>query len=100
MRDTMKKTTRFKQMLQSQQLEFLMEAHSGLSARIAEEAGFQGLWGSGLSLSAAMGVRDNNEASWTQVLEAVEYMADRITSYNVCYTKLLRLRIVGDAPRA
>jgi len=72
----MKKTTRFKQMLQSQQVEFLMEAHSGLSARIAEEAGFQGLWGSGLSLSAAMGVRDNNEASWTQVLEAVEYMAD------------------------
>jgi phosphoenolpyruvate phosphomutase len=76
MRDTMKKTTRFKQMLQSQQVEFLMEAHSGLSARIAEEAGFQGLWGSGLSLSATMGVRDNNEASWTQVLEAVEYMAD------------------------
>jgi phosphoenolpyruvate phosphomutase len=76
MRDTMKKTTRFKQLLQSHQLEFLMEAHSGLSARIAEEAGFQGLWGSGLSLSAAMGVRDNNEASWTQVLEAVEYMAD------------------------
>jgi len=76
MRDMMKKTTRFKQMLQSQQVEFLMEAHSGLSARIAEEAGFQGLWGSGLSLSAAMGVRDNNEASWTQVLEAVEYMAD------------------------
>jgi phosphoenolpyruvate phosphomutase len=72
----MKKTTRFKQLLQSPQLEFLMEAHSGLSARIAEEAGFAGLWGSGLSISAAMGVRDNNEASWTQVLEAVEFMAD------------------------
>jgi phosphoenolpyruvate phosphomutase len=76
MRDMMKKTTRFKQMLQSQGIEFLMEAHSGLSARIAEEAGFCGLWGSGLSISAAMGVRDNNEASWTQVLEAVEFMAD------------------------
>jgi phosphoenolpyruvate phosphomutase len=72
----MKKTTRFKQLLQSPGLEFLMEAHSGLSARIAEEAGFAGLWGSGLSISAAMGVRDNNEASWTQVLEAVEFMAD------------------------
>ena len=72
----MRKTTRFKQLLNSGQLEFLMEAHSGLSARIAEEAGFQGLWGSGLSISAAMGVRDNNEASWTQVLEAVEFMAD------------------------
>jgi len=72
----MKKTTRFKQLLHSNRLEFLMEAHSGLAARIAEEAGFEGLWGSGLSISAAMGVRDNNEASWTQVLEAVEFMAD------------------------
>jgi len=72
----MKKTTRFKELLRSSQVEFLMEAHSGLSARIAEEAGFEGLWGSGLSISAAMGLRDNNEASWTQVLEAVEFMAD------------------------
>jgi phosphoenolpyruvate phosphomutase len=72
----MKKTTRFKQLLHSNRVEFLMEAHSGLAARIAEEAGFEGLWGSGLSISAAMGVRDNNEASWTQVLEAVEFMAD------------------------
>jgi phosphoenolpyruvate phosphomutase len=72
----MNKTTRFKQLLRSNQLEFLMEAHSGLSARIAEEAGFQGLWGSGLSISAALGVRDNNEASWTQVLEVLEFMAD------------------------
>ncbi len=29
--------------------------------------GFKGIWGSGLSMSAAMGVRDSNEASWTQV---------------------------------
>ena len=72
----MKKTTRFKELLCSPRVEFLMEAHSGLSARIAEEAGFEGLWGSGLSISAAMGVRDNNEASWTQVLDHVEFMAD------------------------
>jgi len=53
-----------------------MEAHSGLSARIVQEAGFQGIWGSGLSISAAMGVRDSNEASWTQVTEVVEFMSD------------------------
>lgn len=53
-----------------------MEAHNGLSARIVEEAGFAGIWASGLSMSAALGVRDNNEASWTQVLEVVEFMAD------------------------
>ncbi|MBT8202423.1 MAG: phosphoenolpyruvate mutase [Acidimicrobiia bacterium] len=53
-----------------------MEAHNGLSAKIAEEAGFEALWGSGLSLSAALGVRDNNEATWTQILEVVEFMSD------------------------
>jgi phosphoenolpyruvate phosphomutase len=48
-------------------MNFLMEAHNGLSAKIVEEAGFKAIWGSGLSISAAMGVRDSNEASWTQV---------------------------------
>ena len=53
-----------------------MEAHNGLSAKIVEEAGFEGIWASGLSMSAALGVRDSNEASWTQVLEMLEFMAD------------------------
>jgi len=70
------KARQFKQLLQASRLEFLMEAHDGLSARIVEEAGFKGIWASGLSISAALGVRDNNEASWTQVLEVVEFMAD------------------------
>ena len=53
-----------------------MEAHNGLSATIVEETGFKGIWASGLSIAAALGVRDNNEASWTQVLEVVEFMSD------------------------
>lgn len=72
----MKKTTVLKNMIKSKDLEFLMEAHNGLSAKIVEETGFKGIWGSGLSISAAMGVRDSNEASWTQVLEVVEFMSD------------------------
>ncbi len=75
----MRKTTRFRELLHSPQLEFLLEAHNGLSARVAEEAGFQGVWASGLCLSAQYGVRDNNEASWTQVLEMLEFMADATT---------------------
>jgi phosphoenolpyruvate phosphomutase len=71
-----RKTTRFRELLHSAQLEFLLEAHNGLSARVAEEAGFPGIWASGLCLSAQYGVRDNNEASWTQVLEMLEFMAD------------------------
>lgn len=56
-----------------------MEAHDGLSAKIVEEAGFDGIWASGLTISAALGVRDNNEASWTQVLEVLEFMSDATT---------------------
>jgi phosphoenolpyruvate phosphomutase len=75
----LKKTTKLKNLITSKDLSFLMEAHNGLSAKIVEESGFQGLWGSGLSISAAMGVRDNNEASWTQVLEVIEFMSDATT---------------------
>jgi phosphoenolpyruvate phosphomutase len=65
-----------RQLLLSPDLSFLMEAHNGLSAKIVEETGFQGIWASGLSISASLGVRDNNEASWTQFLEVLEFMAD------------------------
>ena len=74
--DRTTKCAQFRNLLHSSELEFLMEAHNGLSASIVEEAGFRGIWASGLSISAALGVRDSNEASWTQVLEVVEFMAD------------------------
>jgi phosphoenolpyruvate mutase len=70
------KTTALRRMLDQPELSFLMEAHNGLSARIVEEAGFEGVWASGLSISASLGVRDSNEASWTQVLEVLEFMSD------------------------
>jgi phosphoenolpyruvate phosphomutase len=63
-------------MLTSGQTEFILEAHNGLSARIVEDAGFKGIWGSGLALSAQHAVRDNNELSWTQVVEQLEFMTD------------------------
>ncbi|MBI4429748.1 MAG: phosphoenolpyruvate mutase [Ignavibacteriales bacterium] len=75
----MKKTAQLRRLLQSPTLEFLMEAHNGLSARIVEEAGFKGIWGSGLSISASQAVRDNNELSWTEVLDIVEFMSDATT---------------------
>ena len=69
-------SSQFKKLLLSPQLEFICEAHNGLSAKIVEEAGFRGIWASGLSISAQFGVRDNNEASWTQVLDNLEFMSD------------------------
>jgi len=70
------RSAKLRQLLHSPRLEFLMEAHNGLSARIVREAGFSGIWASGLSISAQFGVRDNNEASWTQVVDMLEFMAD------------------------
>ena len=70
------RSAKLRQMLSSPELEFLLEAHNGLSARIVREAGFRGIWASGLSISAQLGVRDNNEASWTQVVDVLEFMAD------------------------
>eukprot|EP00340_Litonotus_pictus_P005566 CAMPEP_0170514044 /NCGR_PEP_ID=MMETSP0209-20121228/590_1 /TAXON_ID=665100 ORGANISM="Litonotus pictus, Strain P1" /NCGR_SAMPLE_ID=MMETSP0209 /ASSEMBLY_ACC=CAM_ASM_000301 /LENGTH=724 /DNA_ID=CAMNT_0010797953 /DNA_START=185 /DNA_END=2359 /DNA_ORIENTATION=- len=51
-----------------------MEAHSGLSAKIVENVGFPAIWGSGLSISAQLGLRDANEASWTQVVDVVDFI--------------------------
>jgi phosphoenolpyruvate phosphomutase len=72
----MRKTTRLRQLVTRPALAFLMEAHDGLSARIVEEAGFEGVWASGLTISATFSVRDNNELSWTQVTDHVGFMAD------------------------
>jgi phosphoenolpyruvate phosphomutase len=76
---SLSRAAQLRRMLLSSELEFIMEAHNGLSARIVEEAGFKGIWGSGLALSAQFGVRDNNEASWTQVVDVLEFMTDVTT---------------------
>jgi len=60
----------------SNDLSFLMEAHDALSAAVARRAGFRGLWASGLSISSSLGYRDANEASWTQVVDVVERIVD------------------------
>ncbi|MCB2180235.1 phosphoenolpyruvate mutase [bacterium] len=72
------KNQQFSDLLFSKNTEFVMEAHNGLSAKIVEEAGFNAIWASGLCMSAALGVRDNNEASWTQILEVLEFMSDAV----------------------
>ena len=70
------KSQLLKKELNSKELSFLMEAHNGLTAKIVENAGFKAIWASGLSISTALGVRDSNEASWTQILDVLEFMSD------------------------
>jgi phosphoenolpyruvate phosphomutase len=72
----MGKAKKLKHIITSSEPGFLLEAHNGISAKIVEEAGFKGIWASSLSISASLGVRDSNEASWTQTLEILEFMSD------------------------
>lgn len=72
----MNKAKRFRELLKGDKHFFLMEAHDGLSAKIVEETGFPAIWASGLSVTASLGVRDNNEISYTQLLDVLEYMND------------------------
>lgn len=72
----MNKSKKLLELLNSDELVFAMESHSGLSAVIVEEAGFNGIWASGLSMSASTGCRDRNELSIDEVCKICEYMAD------------------------
>lgn len=72
----MNKAKKFRELMNRGKHFFLMEAHDGLSAKIVEEAGFPAIWASGLSITASLGVRDNNEISYTQLLDVLEYMND------------------------
>ena len=58
-------------------LAHVMAAHSPLSARLAEEAGFDGLWASGFELSALYGLADVSLVSMTQHLEMLRAMAEQ-----------------------
>lgn len=55
----------------------IMAAHSPLSAILAEQAGFDGIWASGFELSALYGLADVSLVSMTQHLEMTRAMAEQ-----------------------
>jgi phosphonopyruvate hydrolase len=55
----------------------VMAAHSPLSAILAEEAGFDGVWASGFELSALYGVPDASLITMTQHLDMLRAIAAR-----------------------
>jgi phosphoenolpyruvate phosphomutase len=77
--ESVSRASAFRALLTGAATTFACEAHNALSARIVEEAGFEAIWASGLTISAQAGLRDHNEASSTQVLDHLEFMADAVT---------------------
>lgn len=66
-----------KQKISEAGLAHVMAAHSPLSARLAEEAGFDGLWASGFELSALHGLADVSLISMTQHLDMVRAIVEQ-----------------------
>jgi phosphoenolpyruvate phosphomutase len=63
-----------KKILNSKKTFYFMEAHNGISAKLVEQNNFDGIWASGLTISASMGLRDVNEMSWSQVCDILNYI--------------------------
>ena len=53
-------------------------AHDALSAKIAEEAGFDAIWASGFGISAVQAVPDANILTPTETLDAVRRICDAV----------------------
>ena len=78
-RPAMSNGKRLREVMEERGLAQVMASHSPLSARLAEEAGFDGLWASGFELSALYGLADVSLLSMTQHLEMMRAMAEQST---------------------
>ena len=72
----MKKSSKLRKIIYSENLEYLLEAHNAISGKIVEETGFKGIWASSLTISASMGARDCNEISWSDIVNEVWKICD------------------------
>ena len=64
--------------VQSGALVTVMSARNPLSARLAEQAGFDGVWASGFELSAAYGVPDASLLSFSQHLDMTRAIIEQV----------------------
>src|SRR2546423_619563 len=70
----LRQATRLRSALHNARLTRLAGAHDALGARLAERAGFDGVWASSLEISASRGVPDAGILSVTEFLAAAASM--------------------------
>lgn len=73
----MSKAKQLRDDMAERSLVHIMAAHSPLSAILAEEAGFDGIWASGFELSALYGLADMSLMTMTQHLDMLRAIAAR-----------------------
>ncbi len=72
------KARRFRERLAGRDPVVIVGAHNGLSAKLVEAAGFDGVWASGFEISAAHGVPDANILTMAECLSAAREINDAI----------------------
>ena len=72
----MNKAKLFRKYLKEKKLIRLVGAHNGLTAKLVEEAGFEGIWASGLEISASYALPDANILTMTEFLHVSQNMAE------------------------
>ena len=70
------KAAKLREMFKKDGLIRIVGAHNGLSAKLIERHGFEGIWASGLEVSTSYAVPDANILTMTQYLEAATQMND------------------------
>lgn len=56
----------------------MLGAHDALSAKLAEEAGFDAIWGSGFGISAVSALPDANILTMSETLDAIRRMVEAV----------------------
>jgi len=74
----MNKAKKLRQLFKEKQPAVLMGAHNGLGAKLVQRAGFDGVWASGLEISASYGIPDASLISMSQFLETARSMNEVI----------------------
>ena len=72
-------TTQLRKLLQRSKPGLVLGAHDALSAKLAEEAGFDAIWASGFGISAVSALPDANILTMSETLDAVRRMSDAVS---------------------
>lgn len=76
--------TKIKQLLSTNSLSYLSGAHDSLSAIISEKAGFDGIWASGLGISATHGVPDMSILTMSDFAYSTGFMTASVSIPVIC----------------
>jgi phosphoenolpyruvate phosphomutase len=71
-------TAQLRTLLRRSKPALVLGAHDALSAKLAEEAGFDAIWGSGFGISAVSALPDANILTMSETLDAVQRMVEAV----------------------